>query len=535
MQGMETECPSCHAQIVIPQREGESSLLNKTPPPPSPEEPIAYSPPPAFYIKRMVPMIVYCLGFGWLLSYLLPARYFVEAPIIPIAILATASLVLALLTSAYFISPVEFPRKQALSSLFFTMIIGMSLLLAFQKLTIAMSDHKFQGPPKIRLFMGVFQLIGEAYKSIHSESIIGQFFGFIFGVGLCEEFTKLLPLFIISFWTCSDVKLGYRKFLMVGFFSGLGFGISEALFFYAPWGGNFSTNSNIIRWFACVPFHAIYTVIDAACLWYLVPKLRKTKGDSIFYTLGFCASATFAVAVIHGVYDVLFHIPHIGLVLDGASMALMFWLVNKVARKRRQGNMVGHSEGAGQRGVMSFVRRCETDGWKFALVFMLAGFMILLSLKFSISIRTGGVYLRIFKNAGNYEIKNGGAWGAYCLELKEDRSAHFMFYSGEDNHPTAIIRSFRARSGPNVYSGNYALGGEEQQTYLLEGEKLHHLTATLRGPERPYMILTGRSQGDTLTLRFISPADEIGGPFSPSNWDSNKLEIHGFEFKFYSE
>lgn len=479
-------------------------------------------------------MIVYCLGFGWLLPLLLPDRYFVEAPIIPIAILAAASLVLALLTSCYFISPVEFPRKQALSSLFFTMIIGISLLLAFQTLTIAMSDHKFQGPTKFRLFMGVFQLIGEAYKSLHSESIIGQFFGNILGVGLCEEFTKLLPLFFITFWSCSDVKLCFRKFLMVGFFSGLGFGIGEALFVYAPWGGNFSTNDNIIRWFACVPSHAIYTVIDAACLWYLIPKLRKTKGDSKF--LGICASATFAVAVIHGVYDVLHQLPYIGLVLDGASMALMFWLVNKVARKRRQGNMVGHSEGAEQRGVMSFVRRCENDGWKFALIFMFAGFMILLSLKFSISIRTGGVYLRIFKNAGNYEIKNGGAWGAYCLELTEDRSAHFMFYSGEDNHPTAIIRSFRARSGPNVYSGNYALGGEEQQKYLLEGEKLHHLTANL-WPLREktnQMILTGRSQGDTLTLRFISPGDAIGEPFSPSNWDSNKLEIHGFKFKFYS-
>ena len=141
------------------------------------------------------------------------------------------------------------------------------------------------------------------------------------------------------------------------------------------------------------------------------------------------------------------------------------------------------------------------------------------------SIRTGGLYLSIFKNTGEYEIKNGGAWVAHCLELREDRSAHFMFYNSEDNHPTAIIRSFRAHSKTgNVYSGNYAL----------DGEKLDNLTANLQSiPEERYKILTGTAQGDTLTLRFMSRSDKTQETFFPSNSDSNK--VPGSEFKFYAE
>jgi hypothetical protein len=141
------------------------------------------------------------------------------------------------------------------------------------------------------------------------------------------------------------------------------------------------------------------------------------------------------------------------------------------------------------------------------------------------SIRTGGIYLRIFENTGEYKVYNGGSWNAHCLEFGEDRSAHFMFWSGEDKHPTAIIRSFRAQSNQdNVYLGSY----------VLSGEKLDYLSVELRAiPQDRYKTLTGTAHGDKLNLKFMSPEDSLQDRFFPSNSDSEKTR--GSEFKFYAE
>ena len=397
MANMPIECPTCNRPLSVP---GLAVLVSKTLPRPkvlykntqtptqttnTPEHAQTNaSCPPAFALSRVMPMLIYCICFGWISSKILPDRYFIDDQLSPILMLAASSIMLAVLTSSYFIRPVIFPKWQALVALLFTMFIGLFVLLKLQSIAADSLNMPFRNYGKATSGLLILKTIGNAYNSINSNDIGQQFFGYIFGVGLCEEMTKLLPLFYLILRNkTSAPKLEFRNFLMIGFFSGLGFGIGEAFYLYAPWSGNLSTNSNITRWFACVPSHAIYTVIDAAFLWFLAPKIKASNG--LYRRLGLCALATLAVAIVHGIYDVLCGIPLLGIVLNALSILLMYKVVNAVAKHTKQPDDVPSIIAYNTKNVMGWVSAIELGHKRFLQPFIIVCMIILASLLFSSS------------------------------------------------------------------------------------------------------------------------------------------------------
>ena len=342
--------------------------------------------PPAFAWERLSPMVVCCLGFGCLPSVLPIAVYFITTPLLPVAMLAVPSLMLAVLSICYFIRPARFPRAQAMGALLFTMFVGIQWMLKFEKIAC----ESIESPEYNHgVFNVLFKVIGHAIRDAdidhdgYTISLGLRYFGYIVGVGLCEEMTKLLPLifliFLIGRKGGGRAPLDYRSFLVVGFFSGLGFGIGEAVLRYSPWSGDPTVTGNITRWFACVPSHAIYTVIDSAFLWVLAPFIIKAKG--IYKPLGLCALAVSVAAVLHGTYDVLCSSSQLmGVILDWLSIVLMFAVVRFVAAWSAPDSMATPVYDGNARGIMGWVQGYETEKRWFWLMYVFAGMMILAAL-----------------------------------------------------------------------------------------------------------------------------------------------------------
>jgi len=173
--------------------------------------------------------------------------------------------------------------------------------------------------------MAILRLIGDASLKQEQGSLeLGErFYYVIVGVGVPEETAKLIPLLVLVA-KGMDKRLGKAGFLWVGFLSGLGFGICEALTTYAVW-TNFPTHANlstqVLRWFACVPSHAIYTAIDAALLWMIVPMWHRAKSPQ--GKVGCIALAISVIAVLHGVYNVLNFNSFLGIGLDAIALGLL--------------------------------------------------------------------------------------------------------------------------------------------------------------------------------------------------------------------
>jgi RsiW-degrading membrane proteinase PrsW (M82 family) len=393
--GTTSKCPSCQWDLTVPFDE-----TPETAPAESPEViPQARSTPePAidtavaldFSMARLLPLLICNLLFGWITSMLLPARFFIcdnlIGQVMPVAMLAVPALTLAILGICVFIRPVRFPQRQAIGALFFTMLVGLVGLLLFQQLAEFCLHWHNRNLGKANGLVLIFKVIGQAYQSIHSTSVFEKLFGYIAGVGFCEETTKLLPLFYLIFRDRTRTgEPDYRSFLIVGFFSGLGFGIGEAIYAYAPWSKipNPIYASNVIRWFACVPSHGIYTVIDAAFLWLLAPMIRKTKG--VYRQAGICALVVLCAAILHGIYDVLGGNLFVNISLDGAAIALMYFVVDSIAKKTMQTGIATKFDSGIEGRLLEWVSKYKNGNKHLRNLYFFAGFIIICSSVFSSS------------------------------------------------------------------------------------------------------------------------------------------------------
>ncbi len=316
------------------------------------------SPSSAFSLRRTAPLAITMLGLGWGFGYMAPARVFLPTAMssVPILLLAIPSCALAVLAALYFVRPTNrapVPITRCALALLFTMTAGIVFLELFAMLaSIEYHSHGTHTGGWVRLYEGVVKFIGWCREVAFDQAphnLAVRFIAFIFGVGLCEELTKLLPLFYFGLKredSASGRSMTFRGFLIIGFFSGLGFGIGEAFSCYSPWFntaetpwqllGFCSAGTNICRWYACVPSHAVYGMIDAAVLWYLLPTIRATANGH--GRIALCAGAAGIVAVVHGVYDVVCNVDYMGPFMEMLSLGLLSWLLQVVARLRDEGD-----------------------------------------------------------------------------------------------------------------------------------------------------------------------------------------------------
>jgi RsiW-degrading membrane proteinase PrsW (M82 family) len=163
--------------------------------------------------------------------------------------------------------------------------------------------HRFPGPILIKLLLLILTLIGWSYNSANDPN--SNFFlsalGFTFGVGLCEEFTKAIPLF---FNFRRDSRMGWRGACLWGLASGIGFGVSEGIMYSSRYyNGVSGVDIYLVRFVSCVALHAMWSASVGIAIARNVDEyedLHDLSGFGLFLLRVMAVPMT-----LHGFYDTL--------------------------------------------------------------------------------------------------------------------------------------------------------------------------------------------------------------------------------------
>ncbi len=177
--------------------------------------------------------------------------------------------------------PERVPVRRTIGIFLFTVMIGIPLLFAAQKLPI----------------------VRTLYTASDSVSLVPRALGYILGVGLIEEATKAFPLY----WLFLHQKkpAGLREIIFLGAISGLAFGVAEAVnysFRYAVYtefdlmGYGDYILTQLLRFISLPLLHALWAAVVAYFIG-LAMHAPQRKNALLIVGLG-------AMAIVHGVYDV---------------------------------------------------------------------------------------------------------------------------------------------------------------------------------------------------------------------------------------
>jgi RsiW-degrading membrane proteinase PrsW (M82 family) len=149
----------------------------------------------------------------------------------------------------------------------------------------------------------ILTFIGWSYDSANDPD--SNFFlsalGFTFGVGLCEEFTKAIPLF---FHFKRDSRMGWRVACLWGLASGIGFGVSEGIMYSSRhYNGLSGIDIYLVRFISCVALHAMWSASVGIAIARNVDEYEEVS-DSVGFGL-FMLRMLAVPMVLHGFYDTL--------------------------------------------------------------------------------------------------------------------------------------------------------------------------------------------------------------------------------------
>lgn len=274
--------------------------------------------------RDLWPLTVLILGLGWIGGGILGAdRGYKAGNESIVFLLALGSLPAAVVAFLYWLRPRHAPIGTGIGCAAFTGIAGVLLLLGLQTAANVTAGSRVRVYGRAGIIFFLLSLIGWAYALTWSESIGARWVGFVFGVGLCEEMVKLLPLAFLLHRAVHR-HLGLHGFMFLGYASGLGFGITEALYQYNPWNEMTGAGDNLIRWLAVVPTHGLYTAGCASVLWKMSDHL--TTAEFWLGKVFVIALASLGMALIHGTYNTLCSLgTTVAIIMDGVSLILLCW------------------------------------------------------------------------------------------------------------------------------------------------------------------------------------------------------------------
>jgi RsiW-degrading membrane proteinase PrsW (M82 family) len=149
----------------------------------------------------------------------------------------------------------------------------------------------------------ILALIGLSYHSAldPNTNLVLSAIGFTFGVGLCEELTKAIPLL---FYYKRFATMGWRGACLWGLASGIGFGVSEGIMYSADsYNGIAGPGIYVVRFVSCVALHAMW----AGSVGIVIARSVDAY-ESVQDGVGFGLYALRVLAVpmtLHGFYDTL--------------------------------------------------------------------------------------------------------------------------------------------------------------------------------------------------------------------------------------
>jgi RsiW-degrading membrane proteinase PrsW (M82 family) len=216
------------------------------------------------------------------------------------------------------------------SSVFFTGIftgtIGVLLLLATQLI----AEHTplvvvFGGNPVVTVLYWLALAVGYSYRAALNpdNGFLPSFLGYTFGIGLCEEVCKALP---VIWYYRRDEGADWRVALTWGLASGVGFGIAEAVRYSADfYNGMAPAGTYVVRFISCVGLHATWSGAVALFIHrhYLIILGELEWYEYIPRVLFLVAAA----AVLHGLYDTALkkEMNAVALLAAVASFAWLAW------------------------------------------------------------------------------------------------------------------------------------------------------------------------------------------------------------------
>lgn len=278
--------------------------------------------------SRLGPLFVCMFVFGLGFGFIVPSRGFIEHQIIPIVLLALASLPLIIRAGTCAMANRPIQTEVAVWTALFTMFLGITGLLIFYWI-IESVKIPISGNYRVLIARGIQSFFSWSLHTSTDSSagVLKQVLGMTVGVGLLEEFTKSVPTIYLILSKRSH-KNKQNNLMAVGFYSGLGFGIGEALYSYSPWSGNIEIDSLLLRWFHLIPSHAVWASIDAAFLGLVAPKIKFDDPDQIGLSIGYISVALIAMATLHGIYNVtVTHFGMFGFILSGLSLVVFSFVM----------------------------------------------------------------------------------------------------------------------------------------------------------------------------------------------------------------
>ena len=181
----------------------------------------------------------------------------------------------------------------------------------------------------------VIKLIGWSYSLADNpdNGFVLSFIGYTCGVGLCEEFTKAIPLLIRIKPTPGEEDPTWNSLLLWGLASGIGFGIAEGIMYSGRYyNGLEGSGIYYTRFMSCVFLHAMWAGAVGVSIYRHQGDLLNA-GDN--WTYFFRVVLIIIVPMtLHGLYDTLLKKD-----LDGwalvVALATFAWLAYQIERQQR--------------------------------------------------------------------------------------------------------------------------------------------------------------------------------------------------------
>lgn len=193
------------------------------------------------------------------------------------------------------------------------------------------------------LILLIVKLIGMSYRL--AESDVGfflSFLGFTFGVGLCEEITKAIPLLLRVKSIPGDEEASWGSLLLWGLASGIGFGVAEGIMYCGQhYNGLQGSEIYYVRFISCVVLHAIWSGAVGVTLYNRQAWLHQAENN-----WEYCFRVILIVLVpmvLHGLYDTLLKQDYHAwaLVVALLSFGWLAWQIELMRRKEPDSLLAG--------------------------------------------------------------------------------------------------------------------------------------------------------------------------------------------------
>ena len=217
--------------------------------------------------------------------------------------------------------------KNILLTALFTATLGIVFLLAIQWIADFTQRYWVTGRGIIVLLFYILKFIGFSYRAALGDTgFLLSFLGFTFGVGLCEEICKALP---VLWWQQKHGLPSWRFAAIIGLASGVGFGVSEGITYSSDYYNGIHTGGvYLVRFASCVALHAVWSASVAVALFNLQYKVDTSEPWLV------AIRAALLPMVLHGLYDTLLKkdMNVYALVCALASFAFLAWQIETARR-----------------------------------------------------------------------------------------------------------------------------------------------------------------------------------------------------------